>query len=451
MAFVPLTADERQTMLREVGVDSVADLFVDIPEAHRFPALDVPAPLSEIETVGKMSVLAAKNGHVGSLACFVGAGAYNHYIPSVVGHMMGRSEFYTSYTPYQPEMAQGTLQYMFEFQSLICDLLEMDVANSSVYDGPSAAAEAALMALRITRRDRVVVAGSLHPEYRAVVGSYLDGRGIDLVTGDVTLRDGKLAEQQPHELVDERTACCIVQQPTFFGGVEDLTALAERCRQVGALFVMAVAEPVSLGLLKAPGGWGADVAVGEGQALGVPLSFGGPYVGLMACKQEHVRQLPGRIVGQTNDHDGRRGFVLTLQAREQHIRRDKATSNICTSQTLLALGVTVYLSALGPDGLRQVAGLSHKSARQAAERIAALPGYRVLNEGPFFNEFTVACPMDGDAMRSELLKRGVIGGYPAGRDYAGLKDALVFCCTERNTEAEIERLVAGLAEIGGQA
>ncbi len=451
MAFIPLTADERQIMLKEVGVASIADLFVDIPESVRFPHLDVPPPLTEIETVRKMSELAAKNRHIGQLACFVGAGAYNHYIPSVVAHMMGRSEFYTSYTPYQPEMAQGTLQYMFEFQSLICDLFEMDVANSSVYDGASASAEAVLMALRVTRRDRVALAGSVHPEYRAVIGSYLDGRGVELVTSEVSVGDGTLKLRGIEELVDERTACCVVQQPDFFGTIHDLGAVAARCRDVGALLVYVVAEPVSLGLLKTPGGWGADIAVGEGQPLGVPLSFGGPWVGLMTCKQEHLRQLPGRVVGATTDHDGRRGFVLTLQAREQHIRRDKATSNICTSQTLLALGVTVYLSTLGPAGLRQAAALSHKSARSAARRIGELPGYRVLNQGPIFNEFTVQCPADGGSVRSELLKRGIIGGYPLGRDFPGLENGLVLCCTERNTDSEVEQLIGGLAEIGGRA
>ena len=449
MAFVPLTADERQAMLGAVGVGSTAELFADIPEQLRFPHLDVPPPLTEIEAVRKLTDLAAKNRHLGELACFVGAGAYNHYIPSVVGHIMGRSEFSTSYTPYQPEMSQGTLQYMFEFQSMVCDLFEMDVANSSVYDGASAAAEAVLMALRISRRARVVLAGSVHPEYRAVIASYLDGRGVELVTTDVELRDGLLRERPPAELIDERTACCLVQQPDFFGNVGDLTDVAARCRDVGALLVYAVAEPVSLGLLKTPGAWGADVAVAEGQALGVPLSFGGPWVGLMACKQEHLRQLPGRIVGATTDAEGRRGFVLTLQAREQHIRREKATSNICTSQTLLALGVTVYLSALGPAGLRQVAALSHKNARAAADRIGELPGYRLANDGPIFNEFTVLGPRDGPTMRRELLDRGIIGGFPLARDYPGLEDALVFCCTERNTAEEIDRLVSGLSEVGG--
>jgi glycine dehydrogenase subunit 1 len=449
MAFIPLTADERDEMLAAVGVDSVADLFVDIPKDVRFPHLDVPAPLTELETVEKMSALASKNQHVGQLACLVGAGYYNHYSPSVVHHLMGRSEFYTSYTPYQPEVSQGTLQYSFELQSLVCDLFEMDVANSSVYDGASAAAEAVLMALRVSRRDRVVLDGSVHPEYRSVVSSYLDGRGIDLVASEVTLEGGALRRQPAVDLIDDATACVVVQQPDFFGTIRDLAVLADRCRETGALLVYVVGDPVSLGLLKTPGAWGADIAVGEGQGLGLPLQFGGPGVGLMTCKQQHLRQLPGRIVGQTTDHDGRRGFVLTLQAREQHIRREKATSNICTSQTLLALGATIYLASLGPTGLRQAAGLSHKQARSLAAEIGKLDGYTVVNDGPFFNEVTVVAPTSAQNVRSALAKQGIIGGYPLGRDYPGFENALVFCATERNTPDEIARLVSGLVEIGG--
>jgi glycine cleavage system P protein (glycine dehydrogenase) subunit 1 len=449
MAFVPLTADERQAMLEEVGVSTVADLFVDIPADVRFPHLDVPPPLTELETVAKMSALAARNKHVGQLACFVGAGYYNHYSPSVVSHLMGRSEFYTSYTPYQPEVSQGTLQYSFEFQSLVCDLFEMDVANSSVYDGASASAEAVLMALRIARRNRVVLDGSVHPEYRSVIGSYLDGRGIDLVTSEVGLSGGTISRQPASDLVDDSTACVVVQQPDFFGTIRDLEAVAAKCRETGALLVYVVGDPVSLGLLKTPGGWGADIAIGEGQGLGLPLNFGGPGVGLMTCKQEHLRQLPGRIVGQTTDHDGRRGFVLTLQAREQHIRREKATSNICTSQTLLALGATIYLASLGPNGLRQAAGLSHKQTRSMADQIRRLDGYRVVNDGPFFDEITVTCPTDADSVRHQLADRGIIGGYPLGREYPGLERGLVLCATERTTDAEIEKLIGALGAIGG--
>jgi glycine dehydrogenase subunit 1 len=451
MAFVPLTADERQAMLEQIGVGSVADLFEDIPSSVRFPKLDVPPPLTEIETVAKMSALAAKNQHVGQLACFVGAGYYNHYSPSVVSHLMGRSEFYTSYTPYQPEVSQGTLQYSFEFQSMVCDLFEMDVANSSVYDGASGAAEAVLMALRISRRERVVLDGSVHPEYRDVVAAYLDGRGIDLLTSELGLKDGRLNRQSVVDLLDDQTACVVIQQPDFFGTIRDLSAIVAKAREVGALVVYVVGDPVSLGLLKTPGGWDADIAIGEGQGLGLPLQYGGPGVGIMTCKMGHLRQLPGRIVGQTTDHDGRRGFVLTLQAREQHIRRDKATSNICTSQTLLALGATIYLATMGPAGLKQAAGLSHKATRAVAERVSSVDGYAVVNDGPFFNEIVVTCPADGDTMRHELASRGIIGGYALGRAYpgVGLQNALVLCATERTTPEEIDRLTTALREIGG--
>jgi glycine dehydrogenase subunit 1 len=448
MAFVPLTADERQLMLEQIGVGSVAELFEDIPAAVRFPHLDVPPPLTEIQTVAKLSAMAAKNQHVGELACFVGAGYYNHYSPSIVAHLMGRSEFYTSYTPYQPEVSQGTLQYSFEFQSLVCDLFEMDVANSSVYDGASGAAEAVLMALRITKRDRVVLDGSVHPEYRSVVAAYLDGRGIDLVNSEVGLSDGKITRQPVLDQIDGHTACVVIQQPDFFGTIRDLAAIVAKAREVGALVIYVVGDPVSLGLLKTPGGWDADIAIGEGQGLGIPLQYGGPGVGIMACKTTHLRQLPGRIVGQTTDHDGRRGFVLTLQAREQHIRRDKATSNICTSQTLLALAATIYLATMGPAGVKQAAGLSHKAARSVADRVKTLDGYQVVNDGAFFNEITVTCPTDGETMRHELAKRGIIGGYALGRDYPGMENGLVLCATERNTPEEIDRLVTGLREIG---
>ncbi|MFN8521997.1 MAG: aminomethyl-transferring glycine dehydrogenase subunit GcvPA [Chloroflexota bacterium] len=451
MAFTPHTPTEREQMLAAIGVADAGELFADIPPGVRFPTLDVPPPLTEQQTVDKMAALARQNRHVGELACFVGAGAYNHYIPSVVPHIMGRSEFYTAYTPYQAEMAQGTLQVMFEFQSLVCDLFQMDVSNSSVYDGASAVAEAVLMALRVTRRERVVVAGAVNPEYRAVLASYVDGRDVQVSTSAVSLEHGTLSTASPVTLIDESTACCVIQQPDFFGTVQDLSEIVARCREVGALLVYAIADPVSLGVLKTPGAWGADIAIAEGQGLGLPLSYGGPWVGMMACKQEHVRQLPGRIVGQTTDGNGNRGFVLTLQAREQHIRREKATSNICTSQTLLALGTTVYLAAMGPGGLRQAAALSHKNVRALASRVRDVPGFRVLNPGPVFNEITIECPIEGDEARRTLVSSGVLAGFPLGRDYPGLERCLVLCCTERNTPEEIERLAQGLRELGRTA
>jgi glycine dehydrogenase subunit 1 len=446
LSFIPLTEAERSEMLKRIGVDSLDELFDDVPPSVRFPPLDLPEPLSELEAQRKMSALAARNGHVGELACFVGAGCYNHYVPAAVPALMYRSEFLTSYTPYQPEMSQGTLQYLFEFQSLVCDLLGLDVANASVYDGSSGTAEAVLMAQRLTRRDRVVLSGELHPEYRETVETYLSSRDFDILTSSVGLRDGQLDAQPAHELVDERTACLVVQQPSFFGRIHDLALAADRAHEAGALLVVAVPESISLGLLRSPGACGADIAVAEGQPLGVPMSFGGPWAGLMATRSEHVRQMPGRIVGATVDQDGRRGFVLTLQAREQHIRREKATSNICTSQALLALGVTVYLSLVGPTGLRAAATQSHRRAVELAERLDQLDGYRVLTPRPFFNEFLLECPRPARDLRARLLERGILGGAEVARDYPDLEQCLLLCCTELTTSEQLEQLVNALKE-----
>src|SRR5919199_1837685 len=318
---------------------------------------------------------------------------------------MAQPQFFTAYTPYQPEVSQGTLQAMFEYQSLVCDLLGQDVANASVYDGASAVGEAVLMAQRLTHRDRVVLGGSVHPQWRAVVEAYVSARGVDIATSSISF-DTQVREERLLDLVDaDNTACVVVQQPDYFGHVRDLNGLAAAVHERGALLITAVADATSLGVLKSPGAWGADIATAEGQSLGLPLQFGGPWAGLMACKTEYVRQLPGRIAGQTTDHDGRRGFVLTLQAREQHIRREKATSNICTSQTLLAIGITAYLSLMAPAGLREVARQSHAKAGYAAQRIAGLPGYAVLTPRPFYNEFLVGTPLETSDLRHRLGER----------------------------------------------
>jgi glycine dehydrogenase subunit 1 len=403
--------------------------------------------LTELDARRHLGQLAAQNVSVDDWPCFIGGGAYNHYSPAAVGHVMGQPALYTSYTPYQPEVSQGTLQAMFEYQSLVCDLLGLDVANASVYDGASAVGEAVLMAQRLTRRDRVVLAGSVHPQWREVVRSYVAVRGVDIATTRVTHDNGTLTEERVLDLADEHTACVVVQQPDFFGHVRDLNGLSDAVHERGALLVIAVADPTSLGLLKSPGEWGADIATAEGQPLGLPLQYGGPWAGFMACKSEFVRQLPGRIAGQTTDHDGRRGFVLTLQAREQHIRREKATSNICTSQTLLAIGITAYLSLLGPAGLREVARQSHAKAVYAAERIAALDGYRVVTPRPFYNEFYVSTPDDGKAVQDRLLGRKLLAGVLVGNDYPELKDGLLLAFTEQNPRAEIDRLVEALSEL----
>jgi len=444
MPFVPLTAAEAAEMLERVGVDSVEDLFDVIPAEVRFPPLALPPGESELAVSRSVRRLATANRPVSELACFLGAGVYHHHIPSAVGALANRAEFATSYTPYQPEISQGTLQATFEFQSLVCDLFAMDVANASVYDGATALAEAVLMAERITRRDRVVLAGSVHPEYRSVVDTYVVQRGTELVVGDVTVAEDSLREQDLTALVDERTACCVVQQPTFFGTIGDLTALRAACDRVGALLVM-VCNPLSLGLLRPPGEWGADIAVAEGQALGVPMSYGGPWVGLMATRERYVRQMPGRIVGAAKDGSGRQGYVLTLQAREQHIRREKATSNVCTNEALLALHATVYLSLLGPRGLQHAAESCYQYAHAAAAAIAPLPRYRVLTAEPFFHEFVVRCPLPPADLNRRLLAQGILGGLPLGRFYPALSDSMLLCCTEMNTRDEIDRLVAELA------
>lgn len=433
-------------MLRSIGIENIEQLFADVPADARFPTLDLPPALTELEASRHLAEIASTNVSVRDWPCFIGGGAYNHYAPSAVGHIMGQPAFYTSYTPYQPEVSQGTLQAMFEYQSLVCDLLGLEVANSSVYDGASAIGEAVLMAQRLTRRERVVLAGSVHPQWRDVVRAYVAARGVDIATSQISLEPDGLREQRVLDLVDEHTACVVVQQPDFFGHVRDLNGLSDAVRERGALLIIGVADATSLGILKSPGAWGADIATAEGQSLGLPLQFGGPWAGLMACKSEYVRQLPGRIAGQTTDHDGRRGFVLTLQAREQHIRREKATSNICTSQTLLAIGISAYLSLLGPAGLREVARQSHAKAVYAAEAIDALPGYDVITPRPFYNEFLIQAPSTGTALQSLLVEQKLLAGVPVGADYPDLQNALLLAFTEQNTRAEIDRLVEALRD-----
>jgi glycine dehydrogenase subunit 1 len=453
--YIANTEADRRAMLEAVGANSLDDLFADIPEAQRDPPLRLPPPLSEPELLAELSALAGRNRAAGQpngpygMACFLGGGAYHHFIPSVVGQILSRGEFSTSYTPYQPEVSQGTLQAAFEFQSLVCELLGMEVANAGMYDGASALAEACLMAAAITGRRRIAVLETVHPHYEAVARTYAAGRG--LAVEQVKAEGPRLTEVH---------ACLVVQQPNFFGYLEEVEALGQAAHAAGALYV-AVAEPVSLGMLRPPGEYEADIAVGEGQPLGIPLSFGGPYLGLFACRQEYVRQMPGRIVGRTRDSEGRTGYVLTLQTREQHIRRERATSNICTSEQLVALAATVYLCAMGKQGLRRVAELCYHKAHYAAERIAGLPGYRLPLEGAFFNEFVVGCPRPVAELNQELLRDGIVGGLDVspGTD-AGLKPglremreppehAMLLCVTEMNTREEIDRLVKALDRLGG--
>lgn len=444
--FTQLSDADRDAMLQTIGVHSVDDLFADVPPDVRYPDLHLPSALTEMEAARHLTGLADQNVSVHDWPCFIGGGAYNHYTPAAVGHVMGQPQFATAYTPYQPEVSQGTLQASFEFQSLVSELLGLGVANDSVYDGPAAVGEAVLMAQRLTRREHVVMAAGVHPHARSVVETYCAARDVQIATPPVRIDNGGLTYGSVIDLIDDGTACVVVQQPDVFGHIADLDGLADAVHAHGALLLVHVPDATALGLLKSPGAWGADIATAEGQSLGLPLQYGGPWAGLMACKPDYVRQLPGRLVGQTQDEQGRRGFVLTLQAREQHIRREKATSNICTSQTLLAIGITAYLSLMGPRGLREVARQSHAKAVYAADRIDALPGYRVLTPRPFYNELLIETPLETDRLRQALCDRQILAGVPFLSDPLFAR-TLLLAFTESNTRAEIDQLVAALAEV----
>jgi glycine dehydrogenase subunit 1 len=444
MSYVPHTDADRAEMLAAIGVERVEDLFHDVPAAHRFPVLHLPEPLSEMEIMAELQAMSEENLDLGHYTSFLGAGAYQHYVPKIVDHVISRSEFYTAYTPYQPEISQGTLQSVFEYQSMICALTGMEVANASHYDGATSTAEAAIMALNVGRgkRKRVILSPWVHPEYRAVVRTYTQGMDLDIV-GD---GDPEATLEDLSALLDGNTACLIVQSPNFRGEIEDLEGLAEKVHAVRALLVV-VADPVSLGLLRPPGEYGADIVVGEGQALGNGLNFGGPYLGIFACREDQVRKMAGRLAGQTVDAEGKRGFVLTLATREQHIRRERATSNICTNQALCALATSVHLAALGKTGLRTLAELCYHKAHYAASRIGALAGYQVVGGQPFFKEFVVRCPAPVQEINDYLLEEwGIVGGYDLGRDYPHLENHMLVCVTEVISKQEIDALAEALAE-----
>ncbi len=431
--YIPNTDADRAAMLARIGVSDAAALFADIPRAHLDPPIALPPVLEEADLVAEMTALAERNEHGGRMLSFLGAGAERHFVPSVVRHVTARSEFATAYTPYQPEISQGTLQTAFEFQSMTCELLGMDVANTGMYDGASALAEACLMAHAITGRPRLAVLDSVHPHYIDTIRTYASGRGLPV---DV------VAAASPQ--LTEAHASLAVQQPSFFGTLEDVHALGTAAHEAGALYVVA-AGAISLGMLEAPGAYGADIAVAEGQPLGVPVGYGGPYAGLFGCRERFVRQMPGRIAGRTRDLDGRIGYVLTLQTREQHIRRERATSNICTSEQLVALAITVYLATLGPQGLREVAARCYDNAHYAAARIAALPGYGAGSGAPFFHEFVAQCPAPPAQLNAALRERGIIGGLDVSH---GRRHAMLLCFTELHDRAAIDRLVDALAELG---
>jgi len=449
MRYIPHTAEDISQMLERIGVPSLEALFAEVPDSVRLKRpLDLPEPLSEVELLRELKALGQKNATPETHSCFLGGGAYHHFSPSAIDMLISRSEFYTAYTPYQPEISQGTLQAIFEFQSLVCQLTGMDAANASMYDGASACAEAVLMAVRLTRRKKVLLSRALNPRYRATVATYCRYLGMELV--EVACgADGRTDLGDLTAKLDDATAAVVVGYPNYFGVVEDVETLAEKAHASGARLVTAVAEAIALGLLKSPGELGADIVAGDGQSFGLPLAFGGPYVGFFAVRQKDVRGMPGRLVGQTTDLEGQRGFVLTLATREQHIRREKATSNICSNQGLCALVTTIFMSLLGKQGLRQLAEQNFAKAAYAREQLAAIDGFSTVFNAPSFNEFVVRSKEPVAEVLERLEKAGILGGIPLGEDYPELKDCFLVCVTEQNPRAEIDALVAALK--GGAA
>jgi glycine dehydrogenase subunit 1 len=445
--FIPHTEAEKRDMLHTIGVEQLEDLFQDVPSAYRFPKLDLPPALTEMEVVQQVQEIAEANETTHDLICFLGAGAYNHYIPAAVDSILRRGEFFTAYTPYQPEISQGTLQAIFEYQSLVAALTGMEVCNASHYDGATAAAEAVVMAYQNFRgkKEHIIVSPAVNPQYRATIRTYTQGYANLSFIGDGPEADLYASPDALIPLIDGGTALVLVQYPDFFGHVYDLTRLAQAAHAAGAMLAVAV-NPTALGLLKPPGEFGADIVVGEGQPLGIPLSYGGPYLGLFATRKEFARKIAGRLVGETVDEQGRRAYVLTLTAREQHIRREKATSNICTNEGLLALASTVYLSLLGKNGLKQVAALCYHKAHYAASQIAAIPGYSLCFDAPFYHEFVICCPKSVEEINGKLLDQGFLGGYDLGQDYYPLKDHMLVAVTETVSREEIDAFCHALKE-----
>ena len=452
--YIPNTPDEQAAMLATLGVASIDELFQDIPEEFRNPPLDLPQPMSELEVQKELDGLASRNRALASGPSFLGAGCYNHFIPAIVKALMTRGEFLTAYTPYQAEASQGTLQVIYEFQTLISHLYGMEVANAGMYDGATSLAEGVLMACRVTRRSRVAVADTLSPFYRQVIGTYCQAQGIEIQS----------VSPSPSPALDGETACLVVQYPNFYGYIEDLAGLTEAAHAQGALIVVS-ADPMAMGMFQPPGHYGADIVTGEGQPLGIPPSYGGPYVGLFSTKQEYIRQMPSRLSGRTVDSQGRTGYVLTLQTREQHIRRERATSNICTNEALYALAATIYLAALGKQGLQSVAELCYQKAHYAAARIAQLPGYTLPIQGTFFQEFVVQCPVPPNSINRRLLEQNILGGLDLNEAYSNVPpseggttggspsqpagdftNAMLLCVTEMNSRQEIDAMVEALSE-----
>lgn len=447
MTYIPISPKERDAMLATIGVKKLEDLFEDVPSQHRFPKLDLPPALTEMEAAAELSGLAEANETTRELISFLGAGMYNHYIPAVVDHILRRGEFYTAYTPYQPEISQGTLQAIFEYQSLMSTLTGMEVSNASHYDGATAAAEAVSLAWAQFRgkRTRIVISPTVHPQYREVIRTYTTGMGVERAgddpSADLDAEPGALID-----LIDENTMLVIVQYPDFFGRIYDFTKLSEAAHEKGALLCV-VANPLALALFKTPADMGADIVVGEGQPFGIPTWYGGPSLGFFTTRKQYVHKMAGRLVGETLDSRGQRAYVLTLTAREQHIKRDRATSNICTNQGLLALAAAVYLSLVGKSGLRQVAELCYHKAHYAAEQLSKLPGVGLCFSEPFFHEFALCVNQPVEGANAHLLEHGILGGYDLGKDYPALKDHMLVAVTEMNTREEIDLLVEALAEV----
>jgi len=433
-------------MLRTIGVDTIEKLFESIPSQWRLDRpLDLPPPAPEQDLVAHLRDLSRRNLDPDESVSFLGAGAYRHFIPAVVDHLLSRSEFYSSYTPYQPEVSQGTLQAIFEFQTLICQLASLDVANASLYDGASALAEGILLAHRARRRRRVVALETVHPEYLQTSRTLVSAPGMEIETIPAR-EDGAADLRRVAAALDGDTAALVVQQPNFLGRIEEIEPLAEAAHAAGALLVVVVAEAVSLGLLKGPGEQGADVVLGEAQSFGIPLSFGGPYLGFMAVRSEHLRDLPGRLVGQARDSQGRTGYVLTLATREQHIRREKATSNICTNEGLCALAASIFLATVGKRGLRELAEQNRCRAEYARESLSSLPGCRLPHPGPLFNEFVLEFPREALPVHGALLKKGIVAGLPLSRYFPDRKRDVLLCFTELSSRLQIDRLVKALRE-----
>jgi glycine dehydrogenase subunit 1 len=446
MSYIPLSKKDIEAMLKRIGLSSLDELFTSIPREIRWEGpLDLPPPLTESELFEYFNDLSRKNIFPEFLS-FLGAGAYAHTIPAVVDYLSSRGEFVTPYTPYQPEVSQGTLQIIFEYQTLICQLTGLEVANASLYEGATATAEAVLMAQRLKNKSKVLVARTLHPQYRQVIASYIRNLGLTLEEIDYDSRSGRLLLDDLKNKLDDQVTALVVQNPNFFGVIEEPEEAFTLARQKGALNIAVVTEALSLGLLQPPGKYGADIACGEGQSFGLPLSFGGPYLGFIACRQEFLRQLPGRIAGQTKDAEGRIGYVLTLSTREQHIRREKATSNICTNQAWCALRATIFLETLGPRGLKEMAYYNLQKANYALESLLALNGLKRRFEGPIFNEFVLESEKPLNQIYIRMMEKGIIAGYPLERDFPELKNCLLLCVTEVHSRAKIEKLIEAFKE-----